>query len=103
MVTWRRGPDGVAVRPLQDVPAIAKMALTSEDRGRDVIRNFNADGSGSLLPGIQGRTAAEIHSVPAAGDQEDRRSRPAGYDLPFSARRPSKLAAFLVAASPLTA
>ena len=31
-----------------DVPAIAKVAFTSEDRVRDVIRNFNADGFGSL-------------------------------------------------------
>ena len=28
-----------------DVAAIAKVAFTSEDRVRDVIRNFNADGS----------------------------------------------------------
>jgi hypothetical protein len=27
-----------------DVPAIAKVAFTSEDRVRDVIRNVNADG-----------------------------------------------------------
>jgi hypothetical protein len=27
-----------------DVPAIAKVAFTSEDRVRDVIGNFNADG-----------------------------------------------------------
>ena len=30
-----------------DVPAIAKVAFTSQDRVRDVIRNFTADGSGS--------------------------------------------------------
>ncbi len=34
-----------------DVPAIAKVAFTSEDRVRDVIRNFNADGFGSLYRG----------------------------------------------------
>jgi hypothetical protein len=33
-----------------DVPAIAKVAFTSKDRVRDVIRNFNADGFGSLYP-----------------------------------------------------
>jgi hypothetical protein len=27
-----------------DVPAIAKVAFAGEDRVRDVIRNFNADG-----------------------------------------------------------
>ena len=36
-----------------DVPAIAKVAFTSEDRVRDVIRNFNADGFGSLYPGCR--------------------------------------------------
>jgi hypothetical protein len=31
-----------------DVPAIAKVAFTREDRVRDVLRYFNADGFGSL-------------------------------------------------------
>ena len=33
-----------------DVAAIARVAFTSEDRVRDVIRNFGADGFGSLYP-----------------------------------------------------
>jgi transposase len=33
-----------------DVAAIAKVAFTSEDRVRDVIYNFNADGFSSLCP-----------------------------------------------------
>jgi hypothetical protein len=33
-----------------DVAAIAQVAFTSEDRARDVIGNFNADGFGSLDP-----------------------------------------------------
>ena len=39
--------------PGMDAAAIAKVAFTSEDRVRDVIRNFNADGfsSRSLDPG----------------------------------------------------
>lgn len=37
-----------------DVAAIAKVAFTSEDRVRDVIRNFNADGFGSLYPRYKG-------------------------------------------------
>jgi len=51
--------------------AIAKVAFTSEDRVRDVIRNFNADGFSSLYR-VQGRPAAEVHPSAAAGDQEDR-------------------------------
>lgn len=37
-----------------DVAAIARVAFTSEDRARDVIRNFNADGFGSLYPKYRG-------------------------------------------------
>jgi hypothetical protein len=34
--------------------ALAKVAFTSEDRVRDVIRNFNTDGFGSLYPKYKG-------------------------------------------------
>ena len=37
-----------------DVTQIAKVAFTSEDRVRDVIHNFNADGFGSLYPRYRG-------------------------------------------------
>ena len=37
-----------------DVPTIARVAFTSEDRVRDVIRNFNADGFGSLTRSTKG-------------------------------------------------
>jgi hypothetical protein len=37
-----------------DVAAITKVAFTSEDRVWDVIRNFKADGFGSLYPKYQG-------------------------------------------------
>jgi transposase len=37
-----------------EVPAITKVAFTSEDRVRDVIRNFNADGFSSLYPKYKG-------------------------------------------------
>jgi hypothetical protein len=40
------------------IPAIAKVAFTSEDRVRDVIGNFNADGFGSLYPKYKGGPAA---------------------------------------------
>jgi hypothetical protein len=54
-----------------DVPAIARVAFTSEDRVRDVIRNFNADGFNSLYPKYGGRSAADAHVAAAAGDQEN--------------------------------
>ena len=37
-----------------DVAAIARVAFTSEDRVRDVVRNFSADGFSSLYPRYKG-------------------------------------------------
>jgi hypothetical protein len=37
-----------------DVAGIAKVAFTSEDRVRDVIQTFSADGFGSLYPKYKG-------------------------------------------------
>ena len=48
VVTWRGAQMVLLSAQGMDVPAIAKVAFTSEDRVRDVIRNFNADGFGSL-------------------------------------------------------
>ena len=48
------------------------MAFTSEDRVRDVIRNFNADGFGSLYPKYKGGRPPKFTPGAAAGDQEDR-------------------------------
>jgi hypothetical protein len=50
VVTWRRAETVLLSAQGMDVPAIAKVAFTSEDRVRNVIRNFNADGFGSLYP-----------------------------------------------------
>lgn len=47
VVTWRRAQMVLLSAQGMDVAAIAKVAFTSEDRVRDVIRNFNADGFGS--------------------------------------------------------
>jgi hypothetical protein len=48
VVTWRRAQMVLLAARGMDVAAIAKVAFTSEDRVRDVIRNFSADGS--LVP-----------------------------------------------------
>jgi hypothetical protein len=48
VVTWRRAQMVLLRAQGMDVPAIASVAFTSEDRVRDVIRNFNADGFSSL-------------------------------------------------------
>ncbi len=47
-------------------PAIAKVAFTSEDRVRDVIRNLNADGFGSLYTKYKG---GRRRSAPPAGQE----------------------------------
>jgi transposase len=76
VVTWRRAQTVLLSAQGMDVAAIAKVAFTSEDRVRDVIRNFNADGFDSLYPRYKGGRA-EVHAGAAAGDQEDRQI-PAG-------------------------
>jgi hypothetical protein len=48
VVTWRRAQMVLLPAQGMDAAAIAKVAFTSEDPVRDVIRNFNADGFGSL-------------------------------------------------------
>jgi hypothetical protein len=48
------GADGALSAQGMDVPAIEKVAFTSEDRVRDVIRNFSADGFSSLYPRYKG-------------------------------------------------
>ena len=58
-----------------DVPAIAKVAFTSKDRVRDVIRDFNADGFGSLYPKYKGGRPPKISLRPSGGDQEDRQGQ----------------------------
>ena len=72
VVTWRRAQMVLLSAQGMDAAAIAKVAFTSEDRVRDVIRNFNADGFGSLYPRYKGGRPPKFTLAPAAGDQEDR-------------------------------
>jgi Winged helix-turn helix len=53
VVTWRRAQMVLLSAQGMDVAAIAKIAFTSEDRVRDVIHNFNADGFSSLYRGTK--------------------------------------------------
>jgi hypothetical protein len=78
VVTWRRAPTVLLSAQGMDVLAIAKVAFTSEDRVRDVIRNFNADGFSSLYPKVPRWAPAEVHAAAAAGDQEDRQGQAGG-------------------------
>jgi len=50
VVTWRRAQMVLLSAQGMEVARIAEVAFTSEDRVRDVIHNFNADGFDSLYP-----------------------------------------------------
>ena len=54
VVRWRRAQIVLWSAQGMDVPAIAKIAFTSEDRVREVIHNFNTDGFDSLAPKYSG-------------------------------------------------
>ncbi len=97
VVTWRRAQMVLLSAQGMDVPAIAKVAFTSEDRVRDVIRNFNADGFSSLYPRYRGGHLPKFTLGQRREIKKIARSRPAEHDLPFSAWSLSKLAEFLVA------
>ena len=54
VVTWRRAQMVPLSAQGMDAAGIARVAFTSEDRVRDVIRNFNTDGFSSLYPKYRG-------------------------------------------------
>ena len=89
VVTWRRAQMVLLSAQGMDVTAIEEVAFTSEDRVKDVIRNFNADGFGSLYPTYKGGQRREIKKIAE--------SKPTEHDLPFSTWSMAKLADFLVA------
>jgi transposase len=97
VVRWRRAQIILWSAQAMDVPAIAKIAFTSEDRVREVIHNFNTDGFDSLAPKYAGGrppkfTLPERHEI-----KKIALSRPQDHHLPFSTWSLSKLAEFLVA------
>ncbi len=94
VVTWRRVQMVLLPAQGMDIPAIARVAFTSEDRVRDVIRNFTADGFGSLYPRYRGGRPPKF-TLPQR--REIAKSKPAEHALPFSAWSLSKPAEFLVA------
>jgi hypothetical protein len=54
VVTWRPAQMVLWSAQRMNVAQIAKLAFTSEDRVRDVLHNFNADGFESLYPRYAG-------------------------------------------------
>ena len=97
VVTWRRAQMVLLSAQGMDVAAIAKVAFTSEDRVRDVIRNFSADGFASLYRGTRAGRPPKFSLPQRREIKKIAKSRPAEHDLPFSTWSLSKLAEFLVA------
>ena len=97
VVTWRRAQMVLLSAQGMEVPAIAEVAFTSQDRVRDVIRNFNADGFNSLYPRYKGGHPPKFTLGQRREIKKIARSKPADHDLPFSTWSLVKLADFLVA------
>jgi transposase len=97
VVTWRRAQMVLLSAQGMDVAAIAKVAFTSEDRVRDVIRNFNADGFGSLYPRYKGGRPPKFTLGQRREIKKIAKSHPVDHGLPFSTWSLAKLADFLVA------
>jgi transposase len=97
VVRWRRAQIVLWSAQAMDVPAIARIAFTSEDRVREVIHNFNADGFDSLAPKYAGGRPAKFTLPERQQIKKVALSRPQDHHLPFSTWSLSKLAEFLVA------
>jgi transposase len=97
VVTWRRAQMVLLSAQGMDAPAIAKVAFTSEDRVRDVIRNFTADGFSSLYPKYKGGRPPKFTLGQRREIKKTARAAPGDFGLPFSTWSLSKLAEFLVA------
>jgi transposase len=97
VVTWRRAQMILLSAQGMNVDAVAKVAFTSEDRVRDVIRNFNADGFDSLYPKYRGGHPPKFTLGQRREIKKIAKAKPVEYDLPFSTWSLAKLADFLVA------
>ena len=79
------------------VAQIAEIAFTSQDRVREVIHNFNADGFDSLAPKYAGGRPPTFTLPQRQQIKKVALARPTDHGLPFSTWSLSKLAEFLVA------
>ena len=67
VVTWRRAQMVLWSAQGMSVAQIARLAFTSEDRVRDVLHNFNADGFESLYPATSPGATATPPTLACAG------------------------------------
>jgi hypothetical protein len=85
VVTWRRAQMVLLAAQAMPVGQIVRGTFTSEDRVRDVLRNFNADGFGSLYPRYWGGRPPTFASPSAS---RSRHSRSAGRTTTTRPARP---------------
>jgi transposase len=97
VVRWRRAQIVLWSAQHMSVQQIAEIAFTSEDRVREVIHNFNADGFDSLAPKYAGGRPPTFTLPQRRQIKKFALSRPQDHGLPFSTWSLSKLAEFLVA------
>ncbi|MFD5988564.1 IS630 family transposase [Streptomyces cyaneofuscatus] len=97
VVTWRRAQMVLLSAQGMPVAKIAEVSFTSDDRIRDVIHNFNADGFESLYPKYRGGRPKTFTLSERREIKKIAKSKPTEHDLPFSTWSLTKLADFLVA------
>jgi transposase len=97
VVRWRRAQIVLWSAQRMSVAQIAEIAFTSQDRVREVIHNFNADGFDSLVPKYAGGRPPTFTLPQRQQIKKIALARPADHGLPFSTWSLSKLAEFLVA------
>ena len=97
VVTWRRAQMVLLSAQGMYVAQIAQVVFTSDDRVRDVIHNFNADGFDSLRPKYAGGRPPKFDAEQRAQIKQIALGRPGDYGLPFSTWSLSKLVDYLVA------
>lgn len=97
VVRWRRAQIVLWSGQRMSVQQIAEIAFTSEDRVREVIHNFNADGFDSLAPKYAGGRPPTFTLPERQQIKKTALSRPQDHGLPFSTWSLAKLAEFLVA------
>jgi len=96
VVTWRRAQMGLLSGRGVDVAGIARVAFTSPDRVRDVLRNVNADGFGCLVPRYAGGRPPKFTLPQRVQSTRVALGRPTDHDLPFSTWSLPKLTDYLV-------
>jgi transposase len=97
VVTWRRAQMVLLSAQGMDVARIARVAFTSEDRVRDVIHNFNANGFSSRYPKYKGGRPPKFTLGQRREIKKIAKSRPAEHGRPFFTWSLHKLGEFLVA------